>query len=281
MSVYIEYVILDNLIINYIILSTTFACIGETVSKKRKLLSATIGTIFVILMPFISQANFILLCYRLVLGVIMIVVASKLISFSRFLYTYFIFIFITFLFGGLLISMLSIFDIVYTNSGLIFLSIELPVSIFILPIWVYSLSIVKVIKFIKMRVKYNKFIFKSILVINDERFELKGFLDTGNSLYDEDGRPCIVIELRTFLRLFPNVPMNVLMNTTNNKFNYLRNMHYITVDTVNAKEELLVFDAEKLIITLDKGKEEFDNICVAVSRKNFSEYNLILHRNFC
>jgi len=44
---------------------------------------------------------------------------------------------------------------------------------------------------------------------------------------------------------------------------------------------MFVFDIEGLIIKKDKRENSFHNVCIGVSNKNFEEYNLILHKNYC
>ena len=280
MEVYIEYVVIDNIIINFLLLSVTFAISGYTVSFRNRLFSSILGTIFVLFVPLISTVAGLMLFYRLFCGIIIVFTAKRYDRFGQFVSIYLIFVFLTFLFGGLLITGLSIFDIVYTSSGLIFLNFEIPISLFVLPIWLYSICTIKIVNFLKNRWKIAKYMYQIIINCNGKKCELKGFLDTGNSLYDIDGRPVIVMEIKTFVIMFPSFPIHKILLHQRCEEN-LTNSHYIEVKTVNTQEKLFAFDADYIIVKNKDKDRIFEKVCVAVSKKNFVDYNLILHRNFC
>ena len=60
MEVYIEYVIIDNFIIDMLILLFTSLVLGSKVGKLRLVLSTLIGVVGAIFMPFIYLPNIIL-----------------------------------------------------------------------------------------------------------------------------------------------------------------------------------------------------------------------------
>ena len=280
MEIYVEYVIIDNLIINYLILSLSCKLLNISVDKKNKFFSSLVGTLMVLFMPLISSEAWILFCYRMLTGALMVVITKRTTNVKYYIRLFLVFLATTCTFGGVLIMFLSIFGIMYTNSGLIFLNFEIPLSLFILPIFVfYKVSNVLIV-IIRNRLRNQSYTYDLQMEVDGKRYQLKGFMDTGNSLIDVDGRPIIVMELKTFGRIFPKFPMqNILLYKPCES--YLKNAHYIQVATVNSVEQMLVFDIDKITVSQSGVKNTFDSVSVGVSRKNFADYNVILHKNFC
>ena len=175
---------------------------------------------------------------------------------------------------------LSLFDIAYTSSGLIFLNFELPISLFIFPIWIYSKLFMKLYNYILDRMRASKYYYDTTIVCFGHKHNLRAFLDTGNNLYDIDGRPIIVMELKTFCSIFPDFSIHKLL-MQNIQDSTLNNPHFVNVSTVNSNDKMFVFEVDSIIVRKNKESSEFSKVCIGVSHKNFEEYNLILHRNFC
>ena len=77
MEVYIEYVILDNFIINTLIILLVNSTLHQKISKFKVILASCIGTIFAIFMPFISVSNIFLFVLKLMVGLIMVMCFAR------------------------------------------------------------------------------------------------------------------------------------------------------------------------------------------------------------
>ena len=205
MVVYIEYVVMDNIIINYILLWLTCKISNKSTARRNILFSAMLGAIFVVFMPLISDIQIVLILYRLVVGAIMTLIVVGIGGVRRFIAYYIVFVVLTLLFGGMLIAILSIFDIIYTTSGLIFLNFEVPLSIFVLPIYLFAILVWKVFKYISGCVHKYGLYYDVVVVIGDNRHKYRAYLDTGNDLVDINGTPCMVIDLKTFCNIFEKI----------------------------------------------------------------------------
>ncbi|MBQ3158141.1 MAG: sigma-E processing peptidase SpoIIGA, partial [Clostridia bacterium] len=100
MNIYIEYIIIDNLIINSLIL----LCVKNTMKLKvrgwRLLLSASIGTAVAVLLPLFNISQLMQLPLKIVLGVIMVLVLSSYLKFKEFAISFVLFILYTILLAG-------------------------------------------------------------------------------------------------------------------------------------------------------------------------------------
>ena len=104
MEVYVEYVIIDNLIINYLLLSSSTFVSRVRTTFIRKGLSAILGTIIAVLLPLFEIGDTSLLFIKILLSLIMVIICSKYTTFKGYVKTYFFFLLFTFLCGGFIIA---------------------------------------------------------------------------------------------------------------------------------------------------------------------------------
>lgn len=275
-EVYIEYVILDNLIINSILISLTNNTLRNENNRWKNLIASIIGTIFAIFMPFLHLNNTLLLLVKLAVGLIMIICFSNLRFKSVFL-NYIVFLFYTFLMGGMCYFILDILHVSTTTSGVLIYSFDIPVSLIILLIYVYYIIISKLIKYRKNIVNFK---YGVILHKDDKVMKLVGFLDTGNQIFDDIGKPIVVISLKSFLNAYPDI--SLLQVATNNvsKFD-INDSKYMVISTANATTKMLTFKADQLEVLEDGKIKKFDNITIGVSNSNFNQkFDCILHSEY-
>ena len=114
MTVYVEYVIIDNFIFDYILLLLTFKSNGAEPPKKRLFLSALFGTVFAVIFPFLKFHQLVLLFLKIVLATSMVAIASNFNCFKQYLKKLLKFVTLTFVFGGIIYGGLSIVGIKYS-----------------------------------------------------------------------------------------------------------------------------------------------------------------------
>jgi len=279
MEVYIEYVLIDNIIINFLLLHIVSKICNLHAYKRNIIFSALIASMFSILTPLVTLNNILITLFKLMVAAIILLFLKRFKSIKKYLCVYFVFLTITFLFGGLIIATLSIFNINYTVNGLLFLNFEIPLSLFIVPIYFYYLLFMKIYRYLQSKMRVSTYFFQTKLFVNNKYHSLTGYIDTGNNLYDNDKKPIVVLSFNHFVNIFSNIPVyKILLKNITEKD--IKNSHYIDVCTVNAKEKMLVFKADELLLNDTKGDRRiFKDISVGVSNKSFEEYDLILHNN--
>jgi len=279
MEVYIEYVLIDNIIIKFLLLHIVSKICNLHAYKRNIIFSALIASMFSILTPLVTLNNILITLFKLMVGAIILLFLKRFKSIKKYLCVYFVFLTITFLFGGLIIATLSIFNINYTVNGLLFLNFEIPLSLFIVPIYFYYLLFMKIYRYLQSKMRVSTYFFQTKLFVNNKYHSLTGYIDTGNNLYDNDKKPIVVLSFNHFVNIFSNIPVyKILLKNITEKD--IKNSHYIDVCTVNAKEKMLVFKADELLLNDTKGDRRiFKDISVGVSNKSFEEYDLILHNN--
>lgn len=195
MKVYIEYVLIDNFLIDYMLLKATFAITGKPVERKRLFLCAFLGAVFALILPLVEGVAVLAVLYKLFSGLLIVILAEKTFSFRSFYINALVFFLLTFLAGGAITGIFSILGIDYTS--------EVLVALMFLPIWVFIKSVLTVIKYFSKRKSISGFYYEVELTLFDERVRVQGFMDSGNTVYDKDS-PVVFINKNLAKSLIKN-----------------------------------------------------------------------------
>lgn len=258
MEVYIEYVVLDNLIINYVLLELTNKSVKLNAKKRYCFLSSMLGTVVSIFMPFLNinvapfVNNVLLVCLKLCLGLIMCLLIKKLKCFTQFITTFFLFLTYTFVLGGMCFGLIYFLNLKTTFSGLIIYGFEIPISLFILLGLFYLKILLFLINYIKHKNSYSNFYFDVKLKNNRNSVRVTGFLDSGNQIQVDDFG-LTVINYKTLLKLYPSLNVKSLI-MGNLEECELTNAKFVNMVNSGGKSKMLTFDVEELEITDDKNK---------------------------
>lgn len=77
MIIYIEYVIIDNMVMNSLILVLSCMTLKEKVPKLRVFISALVGTLAAIVFTLVSVPGTVALLLKILLGMVMCLIAVK------------------------------------------------------------------------------------------------------------------------------------------------------------------------------------------------------------
>ena len=131
MIVYVEYVLLDNFIIDFIIFYSVAKILKLKIQKVRIVLACVLGVGFAFAIPFINITNIILFLIKLLMGVILVYVAFSFTKLKQFFLTYLSFIFLTFLLGGICYGLQGFVQSTKVINGTISYVNDFPVSLII------------------------------------------------------------------------------------------------------------------------------------------------------
>ena len=255
MTVYIEYVIIDNLVINYLILKTTFAIMGRTCKRKWLFLSSAMGTIVALVYPLLSVHQAFIVAIKILTGLLMVQAAGKVNNFRQYYLLALLFFLITFCIGGAILGIYSMFGIDYSS--------EISIAIMILPVYLIAKLVREIIKYVYKRKDTVKYLYDVALSKNQTKIKLKGFMDTGNSVYDGD-RPVIFCQRSTFIKLYGINPVQT-------------GLKKITINTISGQTEKIAFELDQLEIYIGEKVNIHNNVTVCVTRFNAGEYEVLLH----
>ena len=244
MTVYIEYAILDNLVIDYLILKATFTVLGLTRKKGRLFLCAFLGGVLSLLYPLLNLSNFYLTIFKLFSALFIVLLSGEFRSIKEFFICYVLFFLVTFLFGGSVSALLSFFNIEVASS--------ICVSVVIIPVYFTYKIVVKGYWFFFRRKQTNNFNYLVKINLKSKSILANGFLDSGNSVYI-DNSPVVFCSKRLAKIIF--------------KTGEIFKVKQIEINTVNGNDKKVSFIVPEIeIITKDSNYKYYSvRFCVVDS----------------
>lgn len=281
MEIYIEYVIIDNLVINSLIL----LCVKKTLKLKsawwRILLSSLLGTVVAIVLPMFTIHSILLMIIKLLIGVFMTLILSKFYRLKDFIFAFLLFIAFTFLLvGACLITLLAFGTSVDLLSQGAY-DIAVPLGIILLMVCFYVYLIVLLGKYLSRKRDLMPYLRTIKLYIKDKELEFQAFVDSGNKLYDsKSGLPIIILSIKGMEKFYSKEEVEdlVLNKGKNSSF---KGVHYASYNTISGDaKKMVVFEAEKMVIKSNNKEYTTNRFMVGVSYKTFNDavkYDVLLH----
>lgn len=276
MEVYIEYVVIDNLIINYLLLWLTNLTLKLKAKKRMCFLSSVLGTIASVLMPLIKLntlspifQNAILLVFKIFVGLILVLIIAKYKNFLYYITAFFLFLTYTFVLGGMCFGIMYLLNLETTFSGLVLFGFEIPVGLFVLLGAMYLKILYFIVKTIRHKNAYHKFYFDVIIKNDNKKIAITGFMDSGNQINENCGG-VVVINYKTLIKLYPNLNyQSLIMGSLKNTG--LKNAEFVNVINSSGNSKMLTFTLDELEIIDDNNKVvNLKNQKIGLAKTNFN-----------
>lgn len=256
MTVYIEYVIIDNLIIDYLMLKATFALTGKTCSRGRLFVCAFLGSITALVYPLLSFNTFIMVAFKILSGFLIVFFCGGFKTFKFYYVNTAIFFFYTFITGGVILGITSIFNVAPSS--------EFLTAIMALPVYVVLKWLSRIKSYVFNRKNISELCYSVKLIWKENTVESVGFLDTGNSLFDGEN-PVIFCTEDVFFKLVGKDVFKVKLKD-------------IVVSTVGGTCQKKAFIIDSLILYNLDEPNIYNNVTVCISSgANGGGYSVILH----
>lgn len=193
MTIYLDIVLLENFILNYIIILSTSIISKEEINFVRIVLSSFIGGIFAIVSYIIELPMFGSFVMKIIISVIMMIVAFQKYKYKSLIKILIFFYLVSFTFGGIAFMLLFFINpqnIVMNKNGFVGIY-PLKVTVFAGGIGFIIISIVTQI--IKTRINRNNIICELEIFYNGKCQKIKTMLDTGNLLKEPISNADVII----------------------------------------------------------------------------------------
>ena len=237
MKVYIDLIIIINFIYDFLILTSTSVLLKRNTPMIRILLGSFIGILSIITL-FVRLNSFILLLFKFFLSLVMVI---STFGFKNKLENTFYFYIITIIIGGC--------QYMLTGSAYkVNIVMMIIISPIILGIYIYAMK--------KYKVDLKK-IYDCIIIDKDNTYNLKGYMDTGNTLID------------------PITKIPVIMVNKNIEFKS-RKIFYVPYKVINNEAILKCIKVDKVYIDSKEVNVLLGLIDENVLRSNF---DIILNEN--
>ncbi len=256
MTVFIEYVLIDNFIIDYLMLKASLLLSANTVSRGRLLFCAFLGAIFALFYPLITVHSVLLTAIKICFGLLLVLLAGKFKSKKDYYVTAVTFFTYTFLTGGAIIGIFNILGLPYSS--------EISIAIMVVPVYFVFSGVTSVIKFLYRQKNVASYIVDVEITAFGTTKKARGFYDTGNELYDGDN-PVIVCN-KNFAKDFLGGDIKDLKFKT------------LSVSTVNGIEKNIAFNISQIKIYNLQNVNIFNNVTLCVAKQKVGRnYDIILH----
>lgn len=255
MTVYVEYVLADNFILDYLLLKLTVKTAGKRICRVKIAASAALGAIFALFYPLTGLTGALLALLKTAFGAFMVLTSADFCGYKDFLRTAGLFVSLTFVVGGAITGIYSILGLTETSDALI--------AFTVLPFWGICVISQRAYKKITKAALVKKFMRETEIKAFGITVQTTGFMDTGNGVYDE-GVPVIFIDRKTASKFLDN--------------GALFKMKKIPVTTVNGKSEKFAFKSDEITIRSDDKEYKYKGITVCIAGGSFERgAGAILH----
>ena len=278
MTIYIDIVLLENLVMNYIILLGTGYIIKARIKHIKLIISSLIGAIYALLAYmeiFPIYANFIT---KMILAICMIYIAFKPKKIKGLIKELIVFFLVSFSLGGCAFALLYMIkpQEIFVKDG-VYIGVY-PLKIALLGgITGFVITYIS-FKVVKNHITKNEIIYNAIIKIEEKKLEIKVLLDTGNMLKDPiTGDTVIIIEKE---KLYDILPLELLNNIDNFfefdkkiiKNEYQTRLRIIPFTSVGKRNGMMVgIKADYVSIITDIDEIKKDNAIICVYEKKFSK----------
>ena len=282
MTIYIDVVIMENLIMNFIILLAVAVILKIRIRYVRILLSSLIGAIYAIFAYISSLEIYSTVLLKVLLSIIMIYISFCPQNIKNMLKQLIIFYLTSFVFGGAAFSLLYIIrpqDILMKNGLLLG---TYPLKTVMLAGIVGFLIIVIGFKMVKNKICKKDMFCGLTIKINNKEIETRAMIDTGNLLKEPiTNTPVIVVEHTLLYDVIPKEILNNLNEILGGDFNnvsddikkeYLLKLKVIPFSSLGKQNGMLLgIKADEVKLVNDENINIKNKVIVGIYNKSLTK----------
>ncbi|NLO82942.1 MAG: sigma-E processing peptidase SpoIIGA [Clostridiales bacterium] len=201
---YIDVLFIDNLTMNFVILRIAHRLSKNGSNVWRQWLAAGIGALYAVLIVLPELQILQKLPMKLALSLIMILTAYKLNTFKELFKIFTVFYIVTFIFGGVALSLYFINHEFVDISNGAFVIKSYPAKNLVMTCILAGMLIRSLVQFIRLRLSKDELLYKVEILFEEKRIVANALLDTGNTLSDPISHyPVLVIEFHRIRDVLP------------------------------------------------------------------------------
>lgn len=290
MTIYIDVVLIENLLMNYIILFATGVILKIKIKHIRLILASLVGAIYTIIAYISALRIYSNIFLKFILSLIIIYIAFNPKSVKKLFKFTLIFYLTSFVFGGAAFALIYIVkpQDILRNNGLVLNTNSLK-TIFISAIIAFAIIIIG-FKVVKNKISAKDMYCNIKIILNQKEIETKAMIDTGNFLREPiTNTPVIVVEHTLLYDCMPKEILNHLETILGGDFSeipdkvreeYISRLKVIPFSSLGKQNGMLLgIKADKVIIKSDEEEKENDNVIIGIYNKFLTkrgEYRALL-----
>lgn len=261
MIVYVEDCLIENFVVTFLILKCVCLCFKLKLNKIKIILACLFASTISVLYPLVQINNVLLVVLKLSVGFIIVAIAFDK---NNIVAKYITFVFFTALYAGLNILFY------YFLYGSVVVYDNFPTYVLLgLLLLIYFLT-KQCISLARKKLTISNFVYKVKIKHQGKTIEASAFLDSGNTLTDNDSAPVFIINSKLFNKLYKNISISDLLTKN---FKNLNNPHYIKSGFASGSGKILVFsvDCVEIMEINNVKKIELTNAKLGISYSNFNK----------
>lgn len=290
MTIYVDVVLIENVLMNYIILFATSVVLKLKIKQKRLIIASILGAIYTIIAYISDLQIYSNIFLKLILSLVIIYIAFNPKSLKQLSKYVFMFYLTSFVFGGAAFAIIYIVkpQEILKNNGLILNTNSLKI-IFTSAI-VAFVSITIGFKLVKNKMSTKDIYCNIKIKLNQKEIETKAMIDTGNLLKEPiTNTPVVVVEHTLLYECMPKEILNNIENILGGDFNeipeniqkeYIPKLKVIPFSSLGKQNGMLLgIKAEKIIINYEEEEKEIENVIIGIYNKSLTqrgEYRALL-----
>lgn len=280
MTIYIDIIFLENIIMNFIILLSTGLVLREKISYTRIFVASILGSVYVVVTYITNLKSLFGIFMKILLSIAMTYIAFNSKKVKTHLKEILTFYLVSFAFGGAAIATIYFVkpqNILIKNG--VYVGRYATTTILLGAILGFILVNI-VFKIIKKKITKSEM--NCIMKVKlDEREEIvKAMLDTGNMLKDPITlMPVIVVEKEMLYDFLPKEILNNLekiiggdtKEVTEKNVEYMSKFRIIPYNSIGRQNGLMLgFKADKVKIIIDDEEKEVNNAIIGIFNESFN-----------
>lgn len=290
MTIYIDVVLIENLIMNFIILLATGIVLKEKIKTVRLLLASLLGAIYSVVSYMSILEIYSNMILKIILSIVIVYVAFNPQTMKKMWKDILIFYLTSFVFGGAAFALIYIVkpqDILMKNG--LFLG-TYPLKTIVLGAIIAFIIIITAFTIVRTKITKKDMFCKVEIQINGKKIETTAMLDTGNLLKEPiTNTPVIVVEHTLLYDCIPKEILNHLDEILGGEFEnipekikeeYMAKLKFIPFSSLGKQNGMLLgMKAESVKIKDTEREMEKDNVIVGIYNKSLTkrgEYRALL-----
>lgn len=282
MTIYIDIVLIENLIMNYIILFATGIILKIKRNNLRLIIGSLIGAVYTVMTYIITIKLYSNFFVKILLSIIMVYISYNPQSIKKMWKQLVVFYLTSFVFGGAAFALIYIVkpqEILMKNG--LFLG-TYPLKSVILSAIIAFIIIITTFKIVKNKIS-KKDIYKNVKIyIEGKCIAVKAMLDTGNMLKEPiTGKSVIVVEHTCLYEIFPKEILNNLENILRGDFSnvseeiknkYITKLKFIPFSSLGTQNGMLLGVNPKYVEIIEEDNiKKINEIIIGIYNKSFTK----------
>ena len=282
MTVYIDIIFIENIVINYIILYATGIVSKSKINQKRMIISSLIGAVYSVIYYLLKINIYSNMIVKLMLSIAMVYIALETKNFKILIKKLVLFYLVSFVFAGAALGIIYMANTqnITIQNGMIVGSYTLKTIL--IGIVVAFIVIIIGFNFAKGKLSKKDLIYNIKIYINGKNVKTKAMMDTGNFLKEPiTNIPVAVVEHTLLYEIIPKEILNNIEKVLGGDFKdipediqnqYISKLKVIPFSSLGKQNGMLLgIKADKLEIEIEENIKEIQKVIIGVYTKSLTK----------